>query len=81
MLFNLYFAINTFLSCSFYYFYLLTYTFYLLTYISLTYTFPAVIMQMFNPIAELVIPIGIPTKEAKVEMEKHSVIVEVTISE
>ena len=74
MLFNLYFAINTFLSCSFYYFYLLTY-------ISLTYTFPAVIMQMFNPIAELVIPIGIPTKEAKVEMEKHSVIVEVTISE
>ena len=30
---------------------------------------PAVIAQIFNPIAELVIPIGIPTKEAKEEME------------
>ena len=27
----------------------------------------AVIAQVFNPIAELVIPIGIPTKEAKEE--------------
>ena len=33
---------------------------------------------IFNPIAELVIPIGIPTKEAKVKT--HPVIVEVTIS-
>ena len=36
----------------------------------------AVIAQTFNPIAELVIPIGIPTKEAKEEMETHRVIVE-----
>ena len=33
-----------------------------------------------NPIAELVIPIGILTKEAKAEIETHVVIVEVTIS-
>ena len=26
---------------------------------------PAVITQMFNPIVQLAIPIGIPTKEAK----------------
>ena len=31
-------------------------------------------------IAELVIPTGIPTKEAKAEMETHPVIVEITIS-
>ena len=34
------------------------------------------IAQIFNPIAELVIPIRIPTKEAKAEMETHLVIVE-----
>ena len=28
---------------------------------------------MFTPIAELVIPIGMPTKEAKAEMETHPV--------
>ena len=32
-----------------------------------------VITQIFNPIAELVISIGIPTKEAKAEMEIHPV--------
>ena len=31
---------------------------------------------MFNPVAELVIPIGILSKEAKVETEIHSVITE-----
>ena len=40
----------------------------------------AVIMQIFNSIAELVIPIGIPTKEEKAEMEKHEVTVQVKIS-
>ena len=40
---------------------------------------PAVITHIFNPIAALVIPIGIPTKEAKAEMETHPVIVEVMI--
>ena len=37
---------------------------------------PVDIPQIFNPIAELVIPIGIPIKEAKGEMEAHPVIVE-----
>ena len=39
----------------------------------------AVIAQIFNPIAELVIPIEIPTKEAKADMEIHPVIVDPTI--
>ena len=48
----------------------------------LTYTFliPTVITQIFNPVAELLIPIGVPTKEAKAETETHLVIVEITIS-
>ena len=41
---------------------------------------PAVVTQIFNPIAELVIPIGIPTKEAKTEMETHPVTAEISIS-
>ena len=40
---------------------------------------PVAIAQIFNPIAELVIPIEIPTKEAKAEMEMHPVIVEAKI--
>ena len=36
---------------------------------------------LFNPIPELVIPIGIPTKEANAEIEIHPVIVEITVSE
>ena len=32
--------------------------------------------QIFNPIAELVIPIGIPIEEVKTEIEIHPVIVE-----
>ena len=32
---------------------------------------PAVIAQIFNPIAELAIAIRIPNKEAKAEMEMH----------
>ena len=32
--------------------------------------------KIFDPTAELVIPIGIPTKEAKAEMETHPVVVE-----
>ena len=34
------------------------------------------ISQIFNPIAELLITIGIPTKSVKAEMETDSVIVE-----
>ena len=37
---------------------------------------PAIIAQTFNPIAELVIPIRIPIKEGKVEIEIHPTIVE-----
>ena len=37
--------------------------------------------QIFNPVVELVIPIGISNKEAKAEMERHPVIVEIAISE
>ena len=48
--------------------------------IDLYFLIPAVITQIFNPIAELVIPIGIPTKEAKAEIEMHPVIVGITIS-
>ena len=34
----------------------------------------AAIAQFFNPISELVIPIGIPSKETKAQIEIHSVI-------
>ena len=47
--------------------------------IDLYFLIPAVIAQIFNQIAKLVIPIGITTKEAKSEMETHPVIVEITI--
>ena len=47
--------------------------------IDLYFLIPAVIAQIFNAVAELVIPIGIPTKEAKAEMETHPVIVEAKI--
>ena len=33
-----------------------------------------------NPIAEVIIPTGIPTKEAKTGMEMHPLIVKITIS-
>ena len=66
MLFNLDFASNTILSCFF--------SFFLL--INLCLLFHAVITHILNLIVELVIPIGIPTKEAKAEKETHPVIVE-----
>ena len=40
----------------------------------------AVIAQIFNPIAELIIFIGIPIKEAKAEIEIHLVIIEFKIT-
>ena len=66
MLFNLDFANNTIL-LGFFFFFLI---------IDLYFLIAAVITQIFNPIAELVIPIGIPTKEAKTEMETLPVTVE-----
>ena len=50
-------------------------------FIDLYFLIPAVITHIFDPIVELAIPIGIPIKEAKAEMETHPVTVEITISE
>ena len=47
--------------------------------IDLYFLIPAVITKIHNPIAELVILIGIPTKEAKAEIETHPVTVEITM--
>ena len=41
---------------------------------------PAVITLIFNPTAELTIPIGIPTDEVKAEIEIQPVTVETKIS-
>ena len=66
VLFNLDFAKNTFI-----FFFII---------IDLYFLIPAITAQIFNPIAELIIPVGIPTKEAKAEMETHPVIVDITVS-
>ena len=47
--------------------------------INLYFLITAIIAQIFNPIAELVIPIGIPIKEAKAEIEIQPVILEAKI--
>ena len=52
MLFNADFANNTILSCFFFFFLI----------IDLYYLIPAAIAQIYNPIAELAIAIGIPSK-------------------
>ena len=70
MLVNLDFANSTILSSLFFYFLI----------IDLYFLIPVVIAQIFNPIAELVTPIGITTKEAKTEIETHQVFVEITIN-
>ena len=67
MLFNLDFANNIILLC---FFFLI---------IDLYFLIPAVIAHIFNPIAELVIPLGIPVREAKAEIEIHLVNVEAKI--
>ena len=46
----------------------------------LYFLIPVVIAQISNPVADyvpVIIPIGIPTKEAKAEMETHPVIAEI----
>ena len=65
MLFNFDFANNTIIS---YFFFFLI--------IDLYFLLPALITQLFNRVAELVIPRGIPTIQAKAEMETHPVTVE-----
>ena len=69
MLFNLDFVNNSILS-SLYFFFLI---------IDLCFLISAAIAQFFNPIAELLIPIGTTRKEAKAEIEIHPVIVEAKI--
>ena len=66
MLFSLDFAGNTILTCFSCCF--LSADLYLLI--------PAVIAQFVNLIAKLAMPIGIPIKEAKEEMDSHQVTVE-----
>ena len=68
-LFTLNFANNTILSC--FYFFLLIIDFY--------FWLAAVITQICNLVSELVIPIGILTKEAKAKMEAHPVTVDIEI--
>ena len=41
---------------------------------------PEVIAQIFNPIEELVIPMGVPTKEPKAELKIHPLTVEINRS-
>ena len=65
MLFSLDFVNNITLSCFFFFF----------SIIDLYFFSAAVIAHIFNPIAELAIPMGIPSKEAKAEIEIHPVIV------
>ena len=55
--------------------------FFLFLILDIYFLFLAVIAQIFNPTAELVMPTGIPTKEGKVEMETHPVTVETKINQ
>ena len=64
MLFNLDFAKNTIFSCFLFFFFI----------IDLYFLILGVIAQIVDPIAELVISIGIPSKEAKTEIEIHPVL-------
>ena len=49
-------------------------------FIDLNFLIIAVIEQIFNPIAELVVPPGKSIKEAKAEVEAHSVTAEAIIT-
>ena len=71
MLFNLDFANDTILS----YFFLFLITVYLWLFLV-----PTVITQIFNPVAELLITVEIPIKEVKAENNRHSVTVQIKIS-
>ena len=42
-------------------------------FLDLYFSIPAVIAQISNSIVELAIPIGMPTKEAKAQLEIHPV--------
>ena len=68
MLFNLDFANDNIFSC---FFFFLIIDFYFLI--------SAVITYIFNALAELVIPIGIPAQKAKEEMETQPLTVDIKI--
>ena len=59
------------------YYFIILFFFFLI--IDLYFLIPAVITQIFNPNAELVLPIGITSKDAKAEIEIHPVIVKAKI--
>ena len=61
MVFNLIFASDTILSCFFLFFLV----------IDLYFLIAAVNAQIFNPTAEVAIPIAMPTNKAKAEIETH----------
>ena len=69
MLFNLVFANDTILSCIFFF----------ILIIDLYSLIPAVIAQIFHAIAELVVPIGIPSNEAKAKIEIRPVVAEAKV--
>ena len=69
MLFNLDFGNNTIFSCLLFFFFI----------IDLYFLIPGIIAQIVDPMAELVISIGIPSKEAQTEIEIHQVFVEAKI--
>ena len=71
MLFNLDFANDIILSY-FFLFLIIVYLWWFLV--------PTVITQVFNPVAEILIPVEIPTKEVKAENNTHSVTVQIKIS-
>ena len=66
MLFNISFASNTIPSCFLFFFLIIDFYFLI----------PAVITQIFNPIAKLVIPIGFSSKEANAEIQIHQITAE-----
>ena len=79
MPFDLVLANNTILSCSFFFLnYWLIFN-YFSNYWIIDLYFIIPIAKIFNPIAELVIPRGIPSKESKSEIEIYPVIVEAKI--
>ena len=59
-----------------FYYALILFSFFFFLFFELYFLKPAVIAQMFNPFAKLVITVRIPIKEVKAETEIHPVIVE-----
>ena len=69
MIFNLFFANKIIVFC-----------FFFLLIIDLNFLIPAVMALIFNPNADLIMPIEIPTKESKAEIETHPVTADAKIS-